>query len=148
MFLVFFMQVSICCQLSVRKEFTWEAVTLPTWWWTETLFSKCWLDYFYTFLLLFKDFNRWLVYLSLCSGQSAATSPGWKQIWPYQLSALTHTHHLKIKSDIKNAEVEQVYLHVIIEMWWKETLSPLKAINSKMSSLKLPVVTRIQFQVW
>lgn len=33
MFLVFSMQVLICWQLSVRKEFIWEPVTLPTWWW-------------------------------------------------------------------------------------------------------------------
>lgn len=45
-------------------------------------------------LFLIEIFKKRLVCLSLCSGQSAATSPGWKQIWPYQLSAHTHTHSI------------------------------------------------------
>lgn len=64
------------------------------------------------------------------------------------ISTHTHTQHLKIKSDSTNAEVEKVYLHAVIEMWWKETLSPWKAINGKMSSLKLAVMARIQSRVW
>lgn len=92
-------------------------------------------------LFAIKDFNMVLVYLSLCSGPSAATSPGLKQTWPYQLSALTHslTQFTKIKSGIRNVQLftttftdaeRTLFICHLRDTWWNETLS---AINMEMS---------------
>lgn len=90
-------------------------------------------------LFVVKDSNTALVYLSVCSGPSAATSPGLKQTWPYQFSAPTLPLKLVRRRECAAFEnqIHRCREHIDLchhrNTWWNETLSALKAIKMKMS---------------